>query len=88
MEAAPGNLELMDVIFCRNVIIYFSEETRNRLWPRFDAALARGGLLFLGHSERIADGGNSALVPAGLTTYRKSGSAGGPVNGKDREHGT
>ncbi len=42
-----------DVIFCRNVMIYFDKETQNRLLPRFYDILTPGGILFLGHSESI-----------------------------------
>jgi chemotaxis methyl-accepting protein methylase len=40
-----------DVIFCRNVLIYFSEHAMNRAITRFHRSLAPGGILFLGHSE-------------------------------------
>lgn len=42
------------VIFCRNVMIYFDEDTQNRIWKRFADLLEPGGTLFIGHSERIA----------------------------------
>lgn len=59
-----------DIIFCRNVVIYFSPEDQNKLWQRFENILADGGWLFVGHSERVPPGGNSNLKPAGVTTYR------------------
>lgn len=41
------------VIFCRNVMIYFDEPTRNRLVERFHRHLEPGGYLFIGHSETL-----------------------------------
>lgn len=59
-----------DVIFCRNVVIYFDIATQNRLWPRFHKHLTPDGYLFLGHSERISDPGNSGFLNDGPTAYR------------------
>ncbi|CAG1064920.1 Chemotaxis protein methyltransferase 1 [uncultured bacterium] len=42
-----------DVIFCRNVLIYFDEQTQKKVIERFEKALAPGGYLFLGHSETL-----------------------------------
>jgi chemotaxis protein methyltransferase CheR len=47
---APGNY---DVLFCRNVLIYFSERALHRAIDNFASALRPGGLLFLGHAESI-----------------------------------
>jgi chemotaxis protein methyltransferase CheR len=44
----------MDVIFCMNVLIYFSEERRRELVQHFYSVLEPGGYLFLGHSESIS----------------------------------
>ena len=44
----------MDLIFCMNVLIYFSEERRRELVQRFFDTLEPGGYLFLGHSESLA----------------------------------
>ena len=43
----------LDFIFCRNVIIYFSEDVKKRIMKGFYQALAPGGLLFIGHSETL-----------------------------------
>ncbi len=42
-----------DVIFCRNVMIYFSREDQARLAQRFRDRLMPGGFLFIGHSESL-----------------------------------
>ena len=41
------------MIFCRNVMIYFDKETRDRLLQRFYKATEPGGFLFIGHSETL-----------------------------------
>ena len=65
-----GMREHLDVIFCRNVIIYFDKQTQERLLNRFCNQLVRGGYLFLGHSETL-NGLNVPLTPVVSTVYRK-----------------
>ncbi|HPE69834.1 MAG TPA: protein-glutamate O-methyltransferase CheR [Thermotogota bacterium] len=43
----------LDMIVCRNVVIYFEMETKNQLYTRFVDALKPGGVLFVGSTERI-----------------------------------
>lgn len=61
-----------DAILCRNVVIYFNEETQSALWPRFRDLLAPNGILMLGHSERIHPIEGSGFIAAGVTTYQKT----------------
>jgi len=42
-----------DLILCRNVVIYFTEETKSKLYKRFVDALRPGGILFIGSTEQI-----------------------------------
>ena len=46
----PGSV---DILFCRNVLIYFSERSLHQAVARFSSVLADGGFLFLGHSETL-----------------------------------
>lgn len=43
-----------DVIFCRNVMIYFDKQTQQELLNRFYSALQPGGLFLVGHSESLS----------------------------------
>ncbi|MHC1480579.1 CheR family methyltransferase [Frateuria aurantia] len=43
-----------DVIFCRNVVIYFDRDGKRRLFSRFAGQIQSRGYLFLGHSESMA----------------------------------
>jgi chemotaxis protein methyltransferase CheR len=61
-----------DVIFCRNVMIYFDQATRDRLLMRYAGLLADGGYLCLGHSESIHSQ-HSHFKLVGRTIYRKVG---------------
>lgn len=42
-----------DVVFCRNVMIYFDQKTKNELINRLYGAVKQGGYIFIGHSESI-----------------------------------
>lgn len=64
-----------DVIFCRNVVIYFDDATQERVWKRFTPLMNPGATLYIGHSERVSGGATSQLQTAGLTTYRLGGPA-------------
>jgi chemotaxis protein methyltransferase CheR len=62
-----------DAIFCRNVMIYFDEETKTRLIARYAKMLKPGGWLYIGHSETLLDTAG-AFQLNGRTIYRRSGS--------------
>lgn len=61
-----------DAIFCRNVVIYFDQPTKQRLFRRYADLLPVGGYLFLGHSESL-HGINDQFELIGRTVYRKLG---------------
>lgn len=43
-----------DLIICRNVMIYFDEQTRDKLVGRFYDAISTGGFLYIGHAETLS----------------------------------
>jgi chemotaxis protein methyltransferase CheR len=59
----------MDVIFCRNMLIYFDKPTQQAVLTRLCAHLRPGGFLFLGHSESLT-GFGLPLNPVGPTVFR------------------
>ena len=63
-----------DVIFCRNVVIYFDAETQTRLWHRFAEVLHPEAWLFLGHSERISEDCFDLFSNRGVTAYQRCAS--------------
>jgi len=60
-----------DVIFCRNVMIYFDQPTKERLVERFARQLVPGGYLYIGHSERATGPAAALLESVGPTIYRR-----------------
>ena len=61
-----------DVIFCRNVVIYFDKPTQRTLFNRFAEMLRPGGHLMIGHSESLL-GVTDAFQHLGRTVYRRAG---------------
>ncbi len=47
--------EPFDLVFCRNVMIYFDAATQRKVLERMHAAMKPGGLLYVGHSENFTD---------------------------------
>lgn len=60
-----------DFIFCRNVMIYFDNPTKERLVKRFCDALAPNGFLYIGHSERVTGPAANDFQLVGPTIYRR-----------------
>ena len=60
-----------NAIFCRNVVIYFEEQTQAKIWSRFLPLIAPKGFLYIGHSERITGPATANFGNAGITTYQK-----------------
>ena len=60
----------LDIIFCRNILIYFDKPTQAKVLTRLCAHLAPGGYLFLGHSESIV-GIDLPVVQIANTVFQK-----------------
>ena len=60
-----------DVIFCRNVMIYFDEPAKRELEERLIRQLVPGGFLYIGHSERLGRAEEQGMRSCGQTIYRK-----------------
>ena len=61
----------VDLIFCRNVLIYFDKPTQRRVIERLAAHLRPGGYLIVGHSESMAGAGARGLVQVSSTIFQK-----------------
>jgi chemotaxis protein methyltransferase CheR len=59
----------LDVVFCRNVMIYLDQPTRGRLAREFERLLTPGGLAVVGHSETL-NGLGRKLKPVRASVYR------------------
>lgn len=64
-------LKKFDIIFCRNVIIYFDPPTTRKLMARMCEQLKPGGFLFMGHSE-LLEHQLLPVLPVGSTVYQKT----------------
>lgn len=60
----------LDIIFCRNVIIYFDKKTQERLFYKFSQCMHAGSYLFIGHSETLS-GLDLPFEKTGPSVYRK-----------------
>ena len=70
MQPSFGLQKPVDIIFCRNVIIYFDRETQEKIVNRLSTYLKDGGYLFLGHSETLF-GLDVPLKSIAPTIYKK-----------------
>ena len=59
-----------DIIFCRNVVIYFNKDTQKILFNKYADILADGGYLYIGHSESLHNVSNRFQL-IDKTTYKK-----------------
>lgn len=60
-----------DLILCRNVVIYFNDDAKEKIYERFFEALRPGGVLFIGSTERVNDSGRLGWERPGTFFYRR-----------------
>ncbi len=72
-KSAMIQMRRMDFIFCRNVLIYFNEESRREVAGWFYDALRPGGYVFLGHSESMSRISTAFRIKkmGGMIVYQK-----------------
>lgn len=77
MSFLPVNLiqelplrDTFDVVFCRNVMIYFDAQTQRTVLERIHRVMQPGGTLFVGHAENFSDARN-LFVLRGKTVYER-----------------
>ena len=61
-----------DLIICRNVVIYFEPDAKDRLYRRFYEVLRPGGVLFVGGTEIIFKAAELGFETAGVSFYRRT----------------
>lgn len=79
IEFRPFNLmqarwqlgEPIDIVFCRNVMIYFDAPTQRKVLERIHAVMRPDGMLFVGHSENFAES-RDLFVLQGKTVYQRA----------------
>ncbi|AGX44941.1 CheR family methyltransferase [Clostridium saccharobutylicum] len=60
-----------DLIVCRNVVIYFNNDTKNEIYKKFSNSLKKGGLLFVGATESIYNYRDYGFEKASTFIYKK-----------------
>jgi chemotaxis protein methyltransferase CheR len=89
IEGSWPSQDTFDVIFCRNVVIYFNRETQEQLFRRFAERLVPGGFLILGHSENLS-WMSDVYAPVGRTIYqlRRGSEGAGSAHARHAAHGS
>ncbi len=62
----------LDLIICRNVLIYFTEEAKSEIYTKFSQSLINDGILFVGSTEQIILANKYDLSPYRVFFYKKS----------------
>ncbi len=62
----------VDIIVCRNVVIYFTEEAKAVLYRKFNQSLKSEGVLFIGSTEQIFQPQEIGFKPAAMFFYQKT----------------
>jgi chemotaxis protein methyltransferase CheR len=62
--------EALDIVFCRNVMIYFDETTQRRVLEKIHKVMVPGGLLFVGHAENFNES-RDLFILKGKTVYER-----------------
>lgn len=65
-----------DIVVCRNVLIYFTEEAKDKIFADFNRALVPNGVLFIGSTEQIIGYQKFGFKPMETFFYQKIGEAG------------
>jgi len=65
----------LDLIVCRNVVIYFTAEVKNQLYRRFYDSLRPGGVLFVGGTEFIPKASDIGFETVRISFYRRKGTS-------------
>lgn len=61
-----------DLIVCRNVLIYFTEDAKDYIYKKFNKSLKTGGVLFVGSTEQIITPRNYNFKPVRMFFYEKA----------------
>lgn len=61
----------VDIIICRNVLIYFTEEAKDNIFIEFSKSLSKNGILFIGSTEQIMNYQKYGIKPIETFFYQK-----------------